>query len=432
MAARGVRHFVAATAVVAVAAYIAIYTFSLADAPIRSDGYSYYVYLPATFIYGDPSLEALSRDWYGGAFPDFTAIRRFPSTGRWLDACPIGAALLMFPFFGVGHLLSWWSNLPRDGFSFYYQHAAGLAGVTYFRCGLAIVRSMLRQRFGEGVALATLVALTWGTNLFHYGTFDATFSHASSFFLICGWIALVDRWWERPAALRSAGLGALAGLIVLTRNLNAIFLLVLPLYGIATLRDMRRRIGVLWQRRAALMLAAIVGISVLLPQFVLYKWTTGSWIVNSYQLLNNRFAFGSPQLAAVLFSPQKGLFFWSPLLLLAVVGAFVARGWARGLVAAAAIVFGLQAYIVASWSDWQLGGSYGSRAFTDGLGLAAPLVAACFEWAAARRHAHTLIAGFAAVAVLLCVVQMVQYWNGIIPFAGTTWAQYRSLFLRLR
>ena len=432
MAARGVRHFVAATAVVAVAAYIAIYTFSLADAPIRSDGYSYYVYLPATFIYGDPSLEALSRDWYGGAFPDFTAIRRFPSTGRWLDACPIGAALLMFPFFGVGHLLSWWSNLPRDGFSFYYQHAAGLAGVTYFLCGLAIVRSMLRQRFSEGVALATLVALTWGTNLFHYGTFDATFSHASSFFLICGWIALVDRWWERPAALRPAALGAMAGLIVLTRNLNAIFLLVLPLYGIATLRDMRRRIGVLWQRRAALTLAAIVGISVLLPQFVLYKWTTGSWIVNSYQLLNNRFAFGSPQLAAVLFSPQKGLFFWSPLLLLAVVGAFVARGWARGLVAAAAIVFGLQAYIVASWSDWQLGGSYGSRAFTDGLGLAAPFVAACFEWAAARRHAHTLIAGFAAVAVLLSVVQMVQYWNGIIPFAGTTWAQYRSLFLRLR
>ena len=427
MAARGVRHFVAATAVVAVAAYIAIYTFSFADAPIRSDGYSYYVYLPATFIYGDPSLEALSRDWYGGAFPDFTAIRRFPSTGRWLDACPIGAALLMFPFFGVGHLLSWWSNLPRDGFSFYYQHAAGLAGVTYFLCGLAIVRSMLRRRFSEGVVLATLVALTWGTNLFHYGTFDATFSHASSFFLICGWIALVDRWWERPAALRSAALGAMAGLIVLTRNL-----LVLPLYGIATLRDMRRRIGVLWQRRAALMLAAIVGISVLLPQFVLYKWTTGSWIVNSYQLLNNRFAFGSPHLAAVLFSPQKGLFFWSPLLLLAVVGAFVARGWARGLVAAAAIVFGLQAYIVASWSDWQLGGSYGSRAFTDGFGLAAPFVAACFEWAAARRHAHTLIAGFAAVAVLLSAVQMVQYWNGIIPFADTTWAQYRSLFLRLR
>jgi hypothetical protein len=165
---------------------------------------------------------------------------------------------------------------------------------------------------------------------------------------------------------------------------------------------------------------------------VLYKWTTGSWIVNSYQLLNNRFAFGSPHVAAVLFSTQKGLFFWSPLLVLASVGAFVARGWTRRLVLAAALIFFIQTYIVASWSDWQLGGSYGHRGFTDGLALAAPLIASFFEWAAARRRARTIVAAFAAVAVLLSVVQMIQYWNGIIPFADTTWAQYRSLFLRFR
>jgi hypothetical protein len=432
MVARAVRHFVAATACVAVAAYVAIYAFSYADAPIRSDGYSYYVYLPATFIYGDPSLEALSRDWYGGAFPGFTAIRRYPATGRWLDACPIGEALLILPFFIAAHLLTWWSNLPRDGFSFYYQHAAGLAGVAYFLAGLAIVRSMLRRRFGEGVVLATLVAVTWGTNLFHYGTFDATFSHSFSFCLISGWIALVDRWWERPSSSRSIALGVVAGLIVLTRNLNAIFLAVLPLYGIASRRDVRNRVDALWRRRAHLIVAAVVGVVLIVPQFVLYKWTTGSWMVNSYQLLNNRFAFGSPRVAAVLFSTQKGLFFWSPLLLLAVVGCFVARGWAQRFVLAAAAIFALQTYIVASWSDWQLGGSYGHRAFTDGLGLAAPLIASSFEWAAAHRGTRTVVAAFVAVTVLLSVVQMVQYWNGIIPFADTTWAQYRSLFLRLR
>jgi len=32
------------------------------DAPIHSDGYSYYVYLPATPIYKDASLEALARE----------------------------------------------------------------------------------------------------------------------------------------------------------------------------------------------------------------------------------------------------------------------------------------------------------------------------------------------------------------------------------
>jgi len=53
MAARGVRHFVAATAVLAVAAYIVIYSRGWADPPIRSDGYSYYVYLLSAFLYHD-------------------------------------------------------------------------------------------------------------------------------------------------------------------------------------------------------------------------------------------------------------------------------------------------------------------------------------------------------------------------------------------
>jgi hypothetical protein len=82
MAARGVRHFVAATAVVAIVAYAAL--FARLDAtltPIRSDGYSYYVYLPSVFLYHDLSLERLANDSYGGIYPDFTGIRRWPSTG---------------------------------------------------------------------------------------------------------------------------------------------------------------------------------------------------------------------------------------------------------------------------------------------------------------------------------------------------------------
>jgi hypothetical protein len=423
MAARGVRYFVAATAVLAFAAYVTIYTRGYADAPIRSDGFSYYVYLPATFIYGDPSLDALSRDWYGGTFPDFTAIRKWPGTGRWVDAVPIGVAVQMLPFFLGAHLLSWWSNLPRDGFSFYYQHAAGLAGLTYFVLGLALVRRLLRPHFSDGVVLTTLVALTWGTNLFHYGTFDATFSHAFSFFLICAWFAVLDRWWTRPTSGGSMALGILAALIVLVRNVNAIFLLLLPLYGGLRLRD-------LWHRRGSLTVAAAVGAGCLTPQLVLNRAATGSWVVNSYQLLPNHFVFTSPRIAAVLFSTQKGLFFWSPLLLLAILGAVVATGWSRRLVPAALVIFGLQTYLIASWTDWQLGGSFGHRAFTDGLGIAAPLLASAFAWAAERRWARPAVGAFASAAVLLSIAQMTQYWLGILPIIDTTWDQYRELFLR--
>ena len=432
MAARGVRWFVAVTAVVAVAAYSVVYLRAYADAPIRSDGYSYYVYLPATLLYHDPSLDALSRDWYGGAFPDFSAIRRWPATGKWLDACPIGVALMMLPFFLVADALSWWSNLPRDGFSLYYQHAAGLAGLAYFVAGLAVIRSTLRGRFADGVVLATLVAITWGTNLFHYGTYDATFSHAFSFFLIAAWIALVERWWERPTVWRSAALGGLAALIVLVRNVNAVFLAVLPLYGVSRWSDARSCAIAAIQRWRHLVVAVGVGAACLVPQALMYRSIAGAWWINSYALLANRFSFASPHLGAVLFSTEKGLFFWSPILLLGVIGAFVARGWARGLVLAAALVFAVQAYIVACWSDWQLGGSFGHRAFTDGLALAAPPLAAAFAWAANRPRRLVPVALFATATVLLSIAQMVQYWIGVLPIINTSWAQYRALFLTFR
>ena len=433
MAERGVRWFVAAAAAAALIAYAVLYGRLAADpAPIRSDGYSYYVYLPATFIYHDPSLEALSREWYGGNFPDYTGIRRWPTTGRWLNLHPIGTAVLEAPFFIAADLLTRWSNLPRDGFSVYYQHAAAVAGLTYFLAGLAILRRLLAQHFTPAIVLATLVCITWGTNLFHYGVYDGSFSHAFAFFLTCAWIAVVDAWW-RDATLRlSAAVGVVAALIVLTRHTNAIFLAVLPLFGVERWRDVAPRMRSLVERRRALAVAALVGGACVLPQAALYKFATGAFIVNAYETHDMGFSFASPHLAAVLFSTQKGLFFWSPILLLSVAGAALSSGWARRLTVPAAIVFALQTYLVASWAQWQYGASFGHRAFTDALGLAAPFLAVCFERAALRRPARYAIAIVAAAAVLLSVAQMTQYWIGVLPMADTTWAQYRALFLRFR
>jgi len=288
------RRLVAATALVAVIAYIAVYSRADGDPPIHSDGYSYYVYLPATLIYKDASLEALAREWYGGTYPEFTGIRRWPPgnpSGRWLNPHPIGVAVLMTPFFVAADALSWWSNLPRDGFSLYYQHGAALAGLAYFLAGLALLHRILSRHFGSGIVLATLVCITWGTNLFHYGVFDGTFSHAFSFFLICTWLFAVERWWEAPTVFRSLPLGAIAALIVSTRHTNAIFVLVLPLYGIARASDLRARVGELWRRRQLLLVAALAGVIGVIPQLALYRWTTGSWLASPYGALDVGFAW---------------------------------------------------------------------------------------------------------------------------------------------
>jgi hypothetical protein len=430
---RGVRHFVAATAIVAVFAYLWIYS-RPGDAPIHSDGYSYYVYLPSWVIYRDVTMEALARDWYGGTYPGFTGLLRWPTTGRWVNLHPMGTAILMAPFFVAGDLLSMWSNLPRDGFSLYYEHAAGAAGIAYLLAGLAVLRGILRRHFSDGVVLATLVSITWGTNLFHYGVFDGTFSHVYAFFLVCLWLLLVEQWWERepPTWRLSLALGAVAALILLVRHTNAIFFFVLPLYGVTRWDDLRARVGAMWERRKWLAAAMLVGAAGIIPQMLLYRMSTSSWLVSPYSALQVGFSFGSPRLVGVLFSTQKGLFFWSPLLIFAAIGAIVAKGWARAIVLPAAVVFVIQTYLAASWWDWQFGGSYGHRAFTDALPLAAVLLAACFEWVAQRLAPRWVVTMIAAALVALSIVQMVQYWTGKIPNANTTWEQYREAFLRFQ
>jgi hypothetical protein len=424
------RNFCAIVAIAALLTYVIVYAWPLAEAPIRSDGYSYYVYLPSWWIYHDVTLDTVARDCCGGAFPDFTAVSRWPQTGRWVDAHPIGVAILTFPFFLAADALTRWSNLPRDGFSLYYQHGAGLAGLAYFIAGLWVLRSLLSRHFTDAVTLVTLVAVTFGTNLFHYGVYDSTFSHAFSFALIAALLWLTDRWWETPTWRVSIALGAVAGLIVLARHLNVLFLLVVPLYGVVHPRDASQRLLDLWRRRASIAAIAMVGAICLLPQLVIYKKATGRYLVSSYG--SRGFTFSSPHLYGVLLSVQKGLFFWSPVLLLAIAGMCVACGWATRWLVATIVILAAETYLIASWFDWQFGASFGHRGFVDALPVLALFMAAFLDWASARPRLQPAIGVALTIAVLLSVAQMIQYWSGILPIADTTWDQYKQVFLRFR
>ena len=383
-------------------------------------------------IYHDITLRGPARACCNGTYPEFTAIRRWPSTGRWLDPHPIGPALMMAPFFIVADVATRLTGGQRDGFSSYYQHAAGLAGLTYLLIGLAVLRRMLVRHFEPAVALTTLATITWGTNLFHYGTYDSVFSHAFSFCLIVSLVTLTDEWWAEPATGRSTALGLIGALIFLTRHTNAMFLMFVPLHGIVDVATLRSRGPQLWARRRNIAVMAAAAVLGALPQLLIYKQATGFWFVSPYSALGAGFRFGAPHLFGVLFSTQKGLFFWSPALLLAVAGFFVARGWPRSLILPSALVLAVNTYLIASWFDWQFGGSFSHRGFTDSLGLLAIFMAAFFAWVATRPRVLGVVAPITALVVLLSVAQMIQYWQGVLPIADTTWTQYREAFLRFR
>jgi hypothetical protein len=433
-----IRHFVAITGVLGLLGYIAIYAQPHAPDPIRSDGYSYYVYLPAWLLDSDTTLDSQARTFPHGEFPEFTGIRRWPGTNRWVNPHPIGPALLMMPFFVVAHVITRWTGFTPNGFSFYYQHAAGLAGLAYLLAGLAVLRRLLVRHFSASVALATLVTMTWGTNLFHYGVYDSVFSHVYSFFLIGVLLMLVEAWWDQPTSGRSAALGLTSAAIVLTRHTNVIFLLIVPLYAVTDWATARARLSALAQRWQPLILVGLVFGAGMLPQLLLYKSATGIWLPSPYGALGVGFTFSSPRLFDVLFSVEKGLFFWSPALVLAVAGWVVARGWAAALVWPGGLVLTLNAFLIASWFDWQFGGSFGHRGFTDGFALVAVFMASFFVWSGEphgripSRVSAGVVTVLVSLAVLLSVAQMIQYWLRVLPIANTTWEQYRALFLRFK
>ena len=166
---------------------------------------------------------------------------------------------------------------------------------------------------------------------------------------------------------------------------------------------------------------------VMLPQYLYWHRITGRWFVNQYATTGAHLDLLHPHLVGVLFSVRKGLFFWTPLVLLAVAGLPFLRRSAPALLVPAGAYLLVITWVVASWSIWWYGGSFGMRALIDampvfGLGLAALIDAA--RTPLARR---TVTVGIAATT-LLAVHGMIAYWLHTIPYDQTTFHQYLASF----
>src|SRR5262249_59199137 len=61
--------FILLAALACLAGYIYVYSSGRVDSPIRSDAFSYYIYLPSWLLFHDPSLQAVANDCCAGAFP---------------------------------------------------------------------------------------------------------------------------------------------------------------------------------------------------------------------------------------------------------------------------------------------------------------------------------------------------------------------------
>jgi hypothetical protein len=275
----------------------------------------------------------------------------------------IGPSLLWAPFYFWGT-----SIIHGNVFSFPNQFLIGLTSVFYAITGLILLYRLLTTFTKPTIAAITVSLIALATNLFFYGSIDPVNSHAVSFFAATLFFTFLFQ-------KQSFCTGATLGLIALLRPQDA-------LYGILLLPFINKKT----------ILSFISGFILFFsPQMIVWFASTGNPFLSPYFSRGEKYSFFSPHIFSVLFSLQNGLFIYTPLFLISLLGYI--RSWERQqrIKWASFVLLGLSLYFVASWSSWDQGASYSGRMFIGMLPIVGIALAKLLTYLSKKRFTEDLM-----------------------------------------
>ncbi len=358
---------------------------------VRSDVRGYYGYLLALFVRHDLGHEPA----------DPTYVQH--TTDGTLNKYFAGTAVMMAPWFAVGHALAVLSpDAPKDGHSGWEYMAVGLGGLVHVLLGLLLLRALLiGLGVREGTVAWVLAAIALATPLLQYATLQPGWSHAHSFLAFSAFLYLVHRLAEGGDLRWLVALGAVLGLIVLIRPVNALVVLAVPVVAGKRTTDLVRR-ALRHPVHPILALCAFAAVVAVQP--LLWHAQTGHWLEWGYR--GEGFHWDRPELLRVLFGFRRGLFLYAPVLLLPLLALVGLRRRAPVVAWSGLIYFSVNTYVIASWWIWYYGSGFGSRVYIEHLAVLAVPWALWFNGLgrSPRRLATTWM--------LLCMLfHGFQYWQ---------------------
>lgn len=386
---------------------------------------AYYAYLPALFVLNDVALEKTEINSY------YTEHFFYPQPGKvrgHVIKTTMGVAILQAPFFLIGHAIALNGGDPEDGFCEPYRVLIALSALFYAFWGLFFVRKTLLLFFSDAVTSLVLVTLFIGTNLYFYTLYEGGMTHVYSFFLISVFVHYTVTWHRSPSWGKMLAIGLSMGFITLIRPVNVCLVLFFLLYRDALQASLKQKFIVLFRHWKMLLLAALCFFLVLLPQFLYWQYTSGTWLFYSYG--HESFFWLRPKIGLGLFSYQKGWLVWTPVMWFALVGIILlGRRDTRAFLGPVAISLVVYIYIIFCWWCWWYGGGFGMRPMVDVMPVLALPMAAFFQQILRSRLLAVPILGLWIFLVSLNLFQTRQYAWGKLHWAGTTEKIYWQMFL---
>lgn len=379
---------------------------------IRSDAMGYYGYLHAIFIGHD-----LGREPHHGEY-----VKRTP-TGT-LNKYFAGEPVMLLPFFLAAHAYVKATGIPADPYGHPYSDLIHVAGLVYALLGLLALRALL-QRLGvrDGTISMVVLVLGFGTQLAQYTALQPGWTHVYSFCCFAAFLLLTLQLAQGARVRGYIAWGALLGLIVLLRPVNGSVLLAVPVVlGEGTRAFLLRPL----KHPMVVVLTVAVGLAVVSIQALLWYAQIGSFVAYGYQ--GEGFHWSRPEVYQVLFGIRRGLFIWTPVMVMAALSVVALRRWDRSRAGAAALYWTVNVYVISSWWIWYYGSGFGHRAFIEHyVVFIIPLALMLDRWNAWKLRAAQ---AFLALASCFTFAQFFQYNHGLLHDESMDRRKYAYSFLR--
>ena len=422
-----------------------------------SDEVQYFSYLRSLWFDRDVSFENEYQHFYDSGvvrYPGFheTFLERQTATGRRETFATMGSALLWSPFYAVADVVvrarraMGDSSIAVDGYSQPYVSAVAYGSAVYGWLSLVLSMMIARRLFGDrvvttgagGIPLALVAAFAvWiGTPLFFYMYIAPPMSHACSAFatalFVLAWLHVRETWSLRGMIV----LGALAALLAMVREQD-VFVAIGPAIDWLVMFVRRMRAGDARGGKDSMRLVVNAGAGVVAfaiayaPQLMAYMAING--YLGPSRLVARKMSWMSPHGLQVLGSPEHGLLFWTPLILLSLAGlaclVFVrgddredrddrSKADGHSLIGICLILMvATQVYVAGSVESWTVAGAFGQRRFVGLSAIFAIGLVAFLRALPARERApwprRTAMAAV-AVAVWWNLGLMAQFGAGLM------------------
>lgn len=394
---------------------------------IEWDVKSYYAYLPAIFIYNDLTFDFMLKEENKALKNQIWPVKL--KNGSNIIMTSTGMSYMYLPFFIVAHYTASYFKYPSDGYSSPYRLSISIAAFLYFLLGLFYLKRLLQLFFNNYVTSFVILLVGLGTNLIYYATYEAGMSHVYNFTLITIFTYYVIKWYDEKKLYQLVIFSVLGGLITLIRPTNILIYLILFLWDVQSLKDLKNRTLFFINNYKITFLIIILYFVFWIPQMWYWYHFTGSLLYFSYGDMGGKFFFDNPFFIKILFSYRKGWFVYTPIMFFALIGLII-QLYKKPRLISIGVFFVFFVYVISSWWSWWYGGSFGNRAFIDIYGIMAIPLAYMTASAFKFDKLRFLYIILSLTLVWFNTFQISQYNTGAIHYWGMTKEMYWETFLK--